>query len=80
MVPADPAGTALVGGQGQVGPVAGNTSQRGVLAHGAQDLAGIARLPVYLQAKAFASWPLLASAGACVVSSLQDDGLQVGAA
>jgi hypothetical protein len=50
MVPADPADMALADGQGQVGPVARNTSQRGVLAHRAQELAGIARLPVYLQA------------------------------
>src|SRR5437868_6383973 len=31
MVPADPAGMAFADGQGQAGPVARNTSQRGVL-------------------------------------------------
>jgi hypothetical protein len=64
MVPADPAGMALAHGQGQVGPVAKDASQRGVLAHGAQELAGIARLPGTCRRKAFASWLRLASAGA----------------
>jgi hypothetical protein len=64
MVPADPAGMALADGQGQVGPVAKDASQRGVLAHSAQELAGIARLPGTCRRKAFASWLRLASAGA----------------